>query len=100
MFKRPGGRIRVGLCVSALVASCALAGSAHAQTVDGTCDQVSPNAATCRTSDAPTACGRLRAGTPNAGKSRKNSGRSMVAPLMPANTATEAMTTHAGSMNQ
>src|SRR5947209_5898793 len=47
MFRRPGGIIRVGLCLPALVVSCALAGNAHAQSVDGTCDQVSPSATTC-----------------------------------------------------
>src|SRR2546421_10876827 len=47
MFRRPGGFVRVGVCLPAIVASCAFAGSAHAQSVDGTCDQVSPSAATC-----------------------------------------------------
>lgn len=37
----------VGAAVPALIAICALAGSAHAQTVDGTCSQVSPSAAAC-----------------------------------------------------
>jgi hypothetical protein len=45
MFGRLGRVIHVGLCLSAVVVSCAFAGSAHAQSVDGVCGQVSPSAA-------------------------------------------------------
>jgi hypothetical protein len=47
VFGRLGRVIRVGLCLSAIVVSCAFAGSAHAQSLDGTCNQVSPSAAAC-----------------------------------------------------
>jgi hypothetical protein len=47
MYGRSGRALRLAACLPALVACCALAGSAHAQSVDGTCDQASPSAAVC-----------------------------------------------------
>src|SRR3954451_14213344 len=47
MHGRPGRTIRVGLCLPALLVSIAFAGDAHAQSIDGTCGQVSPSAAAC-----------------------------------------------------
>jgi hypothetical protein len=43
----PGWIIRIGLCLLALAAASALAGTAHAQTVGGTCDERSPSASPC-----------------------------------------------------
>jgi hypothetical protein len=60
--------IRVGVCLPAIVVSCAFAGSARAQSADGTCDQVSPSAATCIGTDKLAEAGAAecrRAGQPD-----------------------------------
>jgi hypothetical protein len=51
MIRRLGRTVRAGLCAVALLAGGALAGNAHAQSIDGACDQVSPSAATCTGTD-------------------------------------------------
>src|SRR3954447_22538017 len=65
---RPGRMVRFGLCLLALAVGFALAGSAHAQSVDGTCDQASPSAAACIGADKlaeATAAECRRAGLPD-----------------------------------
>src|SRR3954451_5612643 len=68
MIRRLGRTVRAGLCAVALLAGGALAGNAHAQSVDGACDQVSPSAATCIGTDKLADAGAAecrRAGVPD-----------------------------------
>src|SRR4051794_19479968 len=68
MIPRLGRTARAGLCAVALLAGGALAGNAHAQSVDGACDQVSPSAATCIGTDKLADAGAAecrRAGVPD-----------------------------------